>query len=109
MKVKQLEEHALIKPKKGWDYEISEFFRMHNISPHIKYEISDDLSIIALVQADFGINIMPELVLKNVQKGITALEFEIDSHRVIGISSTEHASPATKSFVSTVMELYQGI
>lgn len=109
MKIKQLEEYALIQAQKGWDYLISDFFKIHNISPHIKYEISDDQSIIALVKADFGINIRPELVLKNAQDGITALEFETDTHRLIGIGTTEYASPATKSFVSVVTELYQSI
>ncbi|MCG7334831.1 LysR substrate-binding domain-containing protein [Sporosarcina sp. ACRSM] len=109
MCIQQLEEFPLIKPKKGWDSEVITFFNKHNIDPNVKYEVSDDQSIIALVQANIGINIRPELVLKNTPDGITALEFEEEAYRIIGLGITKQASHATRSFISIVKEMYQTI
>ncbi|MEN1968711.1 LysR family transcriptional regulator [Lentibacillus sp. N15] len=107
MKIDQLKEFPLIKPKKGWDNEISNFFSKHHINPVVAYEVSDDQSIIALVQDNLGINIRPGLVLTNMPDSITALEFAEEAYRVIGIGTTKHASHATKKFISIVTELYQ--
>ncbi|TQR17923.1 LysR family transcriptional regulator [Psychrobacillus soli] len=109
MRIEQLEEYPLIKPKRGWDSEVITFFSKFKIDPIIKFEISDDQSIIALVQANIGINIRPELVLKNAPDGITALEFEEEAYRIIGLGFTKQTSHATKSFISIVKEIYQTI
>ncbi|MFJ5772128.1 LysR family transcriptional regulator [Psychrobacillus sp. NPDC093180] len=109
MSLQQLEKYPIIKPKKGWDSEVITFFNKYKIDPTVKFEISDDQSIIALVQANIGINIRPELVLKNAPEGITALEFEDEAYRIIGLGFTNQTSHATKSFISIVKEIYQTI
>lgn len=109
MSIQQLEEYPLIQPKKGWNSEVTTFFSKYNINPIINYQISDDHSIIALVQANIGINIRPELVLKNVSDGITALSFEEEAYRIIGLGFTNQASHATGSFISIVKDIYQTI
>lgn len=108
MKMKQLEEHPLIQPVEGWDNEIFELFHKHRINPTVKYEISDDHSIFALVEANIGISIRPGLVLKHNWHDIIPIEFEKEAYRMIGIAYSDQASPATKSFISKVVELYQG-
>lgn len=107
MKMSQLEEYPLIQPEVGWDNEIYELFHRHHIEPNVKYKISDDHSIFALVEANIGISIRPGLVLKHYWHHIIPLEFEKEAYRVIGIAHTDQASPATKSFISKVIELYQ--
>ncbi|WP_085990999.1 LysR family transcriptional regulator [Oceanobacillus senegalensis] len=109
IEISQIEEYPLIKPKTGWDNEISDFFNRNNINPPIAYEVSDDQSIIALVQADLGINIRPGLVLKNPPANITALDLGDDAYRIIGLGTTKHASHATNRFISVVTELFQEI
>lgn len=90
-------------------YEVKEFFIQNNINPTVKYEISDDQSIIALVKADLGINIRPELVLTNAPTGINAIDFEKEAYRIIGLGITKRPSHATKSFISIVSDLYNSI
>ncbi|MGG1247680.1 LysR family transcriptional regulator [Bacillus spizizenii] len=109
VKPNQLEEFPLIKPKKGWDYEVAAFFKEHNIQQKVRYEVSDDQSILALVEANLGINIRPELVLKGSRNNIKAIELEENTYRTIGICTTPQVSPATKMFVETVKELYKKI
>jgi LysR family transcriptional regulator, transcription activator of glutamate synthase operon len=109
MDIGQIDEYPLIKPKIGWDQEISNFFHCHNINPVIEYEVSDDQSIIALVQANLGINIRPGLVLTNAPENITALDLGDEAYRIIGLGTTPQASHATNRFISIVTELFQGI
>ncbi len=109
MKVKDIEKYPLIKPKKGWDNEVEDFFNNNQIVPTVKYEVSDDQSILSLVQANIGINIRPELVLKNAPSTITLLDFEQEAYRIIGLGMNEQISPATSIFISTVTDLYQAI
>ncbi|WP_431801387.1 LysR family transcriptional regulator [Halobacillus andaensis] len=107
MKISELEKQPLIKPKKGWDNEVADFFNQHQIVPVVNYEVSDDQSILALVQANIGINIRPELVLNQNLENITLLDFEQEAFRIIGLGLNEHASPAASTFVETVTDLYQ--
>lgn len=107
MKIKDFDKYPLIKPKKGWDNEVADFFNQFQIKPVVKYEISDDQSILALVAADHGINIRPALVMSTAPDNITPLNFEVDAHRIIGLAYNEWASPATSLFVKVVVDLFQ--
>ncbi|MBP2077056.1 LysR family transcriptional regulator [Oceanobacillus polygoni] len=107
MKISQIGDYPLIKPKADWDNEISDFFSSHKINPAIAYEVSDDQSIIALVQANLGINIRPGLVLTNRTPNITVLDLEDDAYRMIGLATCNHVSHATQRFISVVTELFQ--
>src|SRR5699024_5287603 len=100
--IDQIKQYPLIKPTKGWDYEIMNYFRKNNIKPSIAYEVSDDQSIIALVQAGLGINIRPGLVLTDKPQNITILNLENEAHRTIGIGTAKYSSHATNKFIEVV-------
>ncbi|WP_342387818.1 LysR family transcriptional regulator [Salinicoccus bachuensis] len=107
MPLSEIEKHPLVKPKKGWDNEVADFFNHFNIKPDVKYEVSDDRSILALIQADMGINIRPELVMSGAPDDIVPLELEVDAYRIIGIGTSKWVSPATSLFVSVVTDMFQ--
>ena len=107
VKVKQIEKYPLIKPKAGWDLEVDELFSKHQISPLVAYEVSDDQSIIALVQANLGINIRPGLVLQQQHNAIKTLPFAGDVYRTIALATATNVSHATKRFLEVVTELFQ--
>lgn len=109
IKISEIKNYPLIKPKAGFDNELINLFTDYNIQPSIAYEVSDDQSIIALVQANLGINIRPGLVLTNPPKDIKILHLEQDPYRTIGLATASHVSHATKRFVSVVTELFQEI
>ncbi|MCF7617657.1 MULTISPECIES: hypothetical protein [unclassified Bacillus (in: firmicutes)] len=73
----------------------------------VRYEVSDDQSILALVVANLGINIRPELVIKGSRNNIKAIELEENTYRTIGICTTPQTSHAPKIFIETVKQLYQ--
>lgn len=109
IKLEQLEQYPLITSKKGLDDEINDFFSQHKFNPTVKYEISHDQSMIALVKENLGINIRPELVLTNAPIGIRAIEFDKELYRIIGLGINNRPSHATKNFVSTVTDLYKTV
>ncbi|MDM8099780.1 MULTISPECIES: LysR family transcriptional regulator [Oceanobacillus] len=107
--VKELSSYPFIKPKKSWDDEINGLFSKYNLSPNIKYEVSEDLPIIALVEANLGINIRPELVLQRekTSKSIRIIKLKEDAYRIIGLCTPTSPSHATQLFVSITKELYE--
>ncbi|MFD1415053.1 LysR family transcriptional regulator [Oceanobacillus jeddahense] len=107
--LEQLEHYPLIRSRKDWFYEVNELLSQYKINLTVKYEISSDHSMIALVKENLGINIRPELVLTNAPPGIRAIEFDKDIYRIIGLGINNRPSHATKRFISTVTDLYQTI
>lgn len=103
--------YDFIKPKKNWDNEINKFFSSHNLEPNIRYEISEDASIMALVEANLGINIRPKLVLDNRQsnKKIKIVKFKEEAYRILGICSSSTPSHATKIFIDYAKNIFLNI
>jgi DNA-binding transcriptional LysR family regulator len=99
---KQIEEEPLIMPKEGWDNEVTHIFRKNNIKPNVKFEVSYDQAIIAMVQNNLGISLRPEMTLNNIPDNICILNLENDYFRTIGIATKPNMSPATKKFVDCV-------
>jgi DNA-binding transcriptional LysR family regulator len=100
---KQIEEEPLIIPKEGWDNEINHIFRENNIKPNVKFELSDDQAIIAMVQNNLGISIRPEMTLTHIPNNIRIVNLENESFRIIGIATKPNMSPATEKFVNCVL------
>nr|MBF6634986.1 LysR family transcriptional regulator substrate-binding protein [Planococcus sp. (in: firmicutes)] len=96
---KQLEIESLIMPKKEWDSEIEQVFKKNHIKPNVKFEVSEDQTILAMVQNNLGISIRPEMTLTSLPVNIRVLNLEIDAYRFIGIAAKPNASPATKKFI----------
>lgn len=99
---KQIEAEPLIMPKKGWGSEIEQIFKENNIKPNVKFEVSDDQTIIAMVQNNLGISIRPEMTLASIPSTIRVLNLEKEAYRFIGIATKPNMSPATKKFVESV-------
>lgn len=99
---KQIEAESLIMPKEGWDNEINQVFKENNIKPNVKFEVSDDQAIMAMVQNNLGISIRPEMTLSHVPNNVRILNLEKESFRFIGIATKPNISPATKKFIDCV-------
>ncbi|WP_227937639.1 LysR family transcriptional regulator [Alkalihalobacillus deserti] len=99
---KQLQTEPMIMPKQGWSNEIKQLFSENNIKPNVKFEVSDDQTIMAMVKNNLGISIRPEMTLSDISSNIRILNLENDSFRFIGIASKPNMSPATKKFIDCV-------
>jgi DNA-binding transcriptional LysR family regulator len=96
---KQIEAEPLIMPKEGWDNEISQIFRENNIKPNVKFEVSDDQTIMAMVQNNLGISIRPEMTLPYIPNNVRKINLEKDCFRLIGIATKNNVPPATRKFI----------
>jgi DNA-binding transcriptional LysR family regulator len=68
----------------------------------VKFEVSDDQAIIAMIQNNLGISIRPEMTLSHLPENVRILNLEKDSFRFIGIATKPNTSPATKKFIDCV-------
>ncbi|MBP3041749.1 LysR family transcriptional regulator [Bacillaceae bacterium Marseille-Q3522] len=99
---KQIEAEPFIMPRYGNEHDVKRIFREHKVKPNIKLELTDDRTIMAMVQHNFGISIMPEMILENLPENVKTIALEKDCFRSIGIATTYQMSPATKKFIDTV-------
>lgn len=96
-----IKEDPLIKSKKGSDNDLIRILKEHNITPNIKFELTDDQAIISMVANGMGISILPEMVLHRVPTNVRTIKLEGENFRTIGIASTNFKTlaPATKKFI----------
>lgn len=88
------------------DHDVRHALEGTGVQPKVRFFTKDDYAIIAMVEQGLGISIMPELLLKNSQSNIAAIELENHPTRVIGIAvpPSAKASPATKCFAEFVVD-----
>jgi len=101
---KQIQDEPLIMPRSGLDNEIKQIFRENNIKPNIKFEVSDDQAIMAMVQNNLGISIRPEMTLSHIPDNVRILNLENEAFRFIGIVTKPNMSPATNKFIGSVKQ-----
>ncbi|MFJ5769636.1 LysR family transcriptional regulator [Psychrobacillus sp. NPDC093180] len=96
-----IKEEPLIKSKKGSDNDLIRILKENNVTPPIKFELSDDQAIISMVEKGMGISILPEMVLHRVPNNVRMLALEGENYRTLGIAATSFKSlaPATKKFI----------
>ncbi|RBW68514.1 LysR family transcriptional regulator [Bacillus taeanensis] len=95
----QIQTEPLIMPSKGWDNEIKQIFTENNIKPNVKFKVSDDQAIIAMVKNNLGISIRPEMTLAHLPDNIRIVNLESEYFRSIGIATKLTMSPAAKKFI----------
>ncbi|GEN89090.1 LysR family transcriptional regulator [Oceanobacillus sojae] len=102
----QLKEAQLIMPKTNIDKDVRDILKENNITLSIGYEMEEDQAIIAMVQNNLGISILPELILYRLPEDIRIRSLEKEYYRTIGmaVQSLEKAAPATRVFMETVQE-----
>lgn len=96
-----IKKEQLIMWKKGSDNDLSRILKENNVTPNIKFELSDDQAIFSMVQHGMGISILPEMALYRVPNNVCILNLEREHYRTIGIAATSFKTlaPATKRFI----------
>lgn len=96
-----IKEVPLIKSKEGSDYDLIRILKENNVTPSVRFELSDDQAIISMVKNGMGISILPEMVLHHLPANVRTLQLEGEYYRTIGIaaSSIKTLPPATKKFI----------
>lgn len=102
--VEQLRHEKFIMPKSSIDNDVRRIFKKHRIAPLTQYEIAEDQAIIAMVQNNLGISILPELILYQLPATVRAIPLEGDHYRSIGIAATSftYMSPSAKKLITFI-------
>ncbi|QQP13908.1 LysR family transcriptional regulator substrate-binding protein [Lysinibacillus agricola] len=90
--------------KAGYDNDLQRIFTETNVNLKIEFEMADDQAIIAMVENELGVSIIPELVLQSFQNNVSIHELEREKYRSIGIAVTslKEISPAALQFIQYV-------
>lgn len=81
-------------------------FQAAGITPNIKYTIHDDYAIMTMVEAELGVSILAELMLRRTTFDIVSLPIEPPIYRTLAIAYKEkNCLPiASKYFIDYLLE-----
>lgn len=81
--------------------EVHQLLKTYGVKPDIKYTMSNDFSILSMVEHNLGISILPKLMLRGRNGNFEARPLVPRAHRTLGmaIASFEELSPAMKIFI----------
>ena len=71
----------------------------------------DDLSTVVMVQAGFGICIMPELVMTDIPYDVRRYRMEPDASRMIGLATRGpgQMAPAVRTLYRHIIDTYKNL
>ncbi len=86
------------------DRDARSVFENANIIPNIKYTTENDFAMLAMIEKNLGIGIIPELILKNNTKDVVIMKLDPPATRTIGLAyaSYETASPSVLRFAEFI-------
>ena len=97
----EIKKEPLVLPTKGSDNDIQAVLNSTRGKTNVRYVLNDDLSVISMVSHGFGITIMPELILRNLNYSLEIRPIDPPQYRTIGIASMpmNRVSVLTKTFI----------
>ena len=99
-----LENAPFIKCLEKADYEVSRFLDSIPYTPKMRYEASNDHTILAMVESGLGISISHSLIAATPRYDVVWKRFDKGQHRDIGIATAKNArlTSATRLFIDHV-------
>ncbi len=89
---------------------VLKLFKSHSISPQIDYRVRDDYTMMAMVEKDLGIAILPELVLNRTPYDIVTRPIDPPLYRSLAIANkpNAHLSIASQVFIESLKDYFKG-
>ncbi|MBT2701199.1 hypothetical protein J7E79_28355 [Bacillus sp. ISL-40] len=86
------------------NHDIKRLLKGTGITLKQSFDMIEDHAIVAMVENELGVSIMPELVLQGIPYKLRLLSLEPEQHRMIGIAalSLKEISPAAKKFIEYI-------
>ncbi|HZK71660.1 MAG TPA: LysR substrate-binding domain-containing protein, partial [Clostridia bacterium] len=97
---------TFVMQRSGYDQETLKFLERYHLSIYSHFHIENDNSIIAMVEAGFGVCIMPELVPKCYVGNVDIYPLRPTEYRTIGLisSNPHHMSPAIQKMKEHIIK-----
>lgn len=87
-------------PGEGSNHDIGQILKKANLRPNVRFSVSDDYAAISMVKNGFGITILPELVVDDIDDSVRKMHIDPECFRIIGIATASTTvSPACKAFI----------
>lgn len=105
LSITEIKDYSLIMPKPETKF-IRSLFEQKGISPLVRYEIQDVLTILSMVQEGIGVAILPNLSLPNQLPNVKALPLAEPVNRKVGVGlkNMDEISPVAAEFVLLAKE-----
>ncbi len=100
--IKELEKYPFLLLDKNGLSDCQNLFNEHKIKPQIHYTTWDDYSIMAMVESDLGVSILPKLILNRIPYNIEIKSLNVPAFRDICVAMRDKntISKATKVFLN---------
>ena len=94
-------EYPFMLLEKGAKAEIAALFSKNKLTPNIRFTTWDDYAIMAMVEHELGVSILPELILKKVPYDIVIKPLDVPAYRRIGfvVKNQKTMPPATRKLM----------
>ena len=81
-------------------------FRREDLEPDIHYRVTDDYTVISMVEQGLGVSVLYELVLKNEERSLAALHIEPPVERTTALAyrNKRTLSVAARRFIDFVLD-----
>lgn len=100
----EIEEVPFIMPSYKGTNDILTNFEKYGVRPNIRFELFDEKAIVAMVEHNLGISILPQMAIGTLPKSVKALPLLQESFRTVGLSTKQKLSPASQKFVEVLQE-----
>lgn len=107
--IEQLAGAPFIKCREKVDFEIAHFLEHIPYTPDVRYEVSSDHTIMAMVESGLGISITHSLIAETPRYNVVTKRFDKPQHRDIAIATVKNARipGATRLFVEHICSQIQ--
>lgn len=100
----EIEDVPFIMPSYKGTNDILTNFEKYGVRPNIRFELFDEKAIVAMVEHNLGISILPEMAIGVLPENVKALPLLQESFRTVGLSTKQKLSPASQKFVEVLQE-----
>ena len=111
MNIEEMRNHQFVTQRESTDADIQNFLKENKLKIQSKYHVIDDLSTVKLVEAGFGICLMPELVMTDIPYNVDCYRIEPEANRIIGIAALnpDFMAPAVRTMYNHIISNYKKI
>ena len=111
MTISEMSRRRFVVQRESTDADIQKYLKQNHLDISSRYHVVDDLSTVAMVQAGFGICIMPELVMTDIPYNVRSYRMDPDAARIIGLAvrGPGQMAPAARTLYRHIMEKYRNI
>lgn len=88
----EIENLPFIMPSYKGTNDVMANFEKYGIRPNIRFELFDEKAIVAMVEHNLGISIMPQMAVSMLPQNVKALPLLQESFRTIGLSTKQKLS-----------------